>query len=1208
MGEDILWKMPEAPTAPGWKRTWLLALAALTVCGPWPGWDPGPLAMVAICSGLLVLARPRRISWLPWAAVATALAVGLWPRPSAVEPTQLEAGFRRHCRGMVGSAERLAGDEVLRRLLGAAGEAVDPGRPFAVLERAARGHDGRTVFLSDDRGEIIAWGGDDNRWPRAVRALGQRQWGVSWSAGGADLWLREPLLRQGRLIGTVLVVDRASLEGRQIWGMEAAVGRRIGIGNKDTDAFPVTFSGAPGLEVPVFDVAPAAGGEPIWRWSGWLLAAVLAVWSVPTLSWLVVSVGGLSLASAAARPTGAVLAIVIVLAGAAVGRSTRALSPLWSRMAIAGAVTAAFGAAVLGVPASVFQWLPVHLLEPGLGGAWMVALALAASAWPSLAHGELSLDRRLGAAVILALLGLAAVMARVPIGLERAVHNESNVMLPRRELAAADLLPAQPGDVLLDDLAPVLAQRWGLGSWGRPSQLLVIDEEGREVSRWGDLSPAGAAIRMVRRWTLRPLNGWSVELLVADEPWVWLRDWDDGLGAMGRDGMWYAVLTRSGEVAASLHPEIGGISAVRAGELYHDGGGWTWISVADRSRPARVWRRGQWLVAAVSPYPAASDWVVRTAIALLWALLGTLLASPPVVSRHQISTFGGRLRVLVAGGVVVPLVVLTLFLHERISTQESEQVQTRGLEALRAARYTATHLAGGVTVDDELARWLAEGWGGQVILWDGIDTAAVSRPDLVSVGRLPELPLPETFPPYLLGRDDATVKRREGGVVAAGPVNLQGRQLLLHLFLLDTATVGSELSAVDWLLTGALLSALLALVMTTRIQQRLSSSLRELVALARRLVEGQPVEPIRRPPETDLAEVLDAVSAMNEQVQRRERSLRSQEELLRITLGTLEPAVIVLEPEGSRRYANDSARLLEAEHGELLLDQVRNMVEDVTDGGSLTKTVQPIPGRDLTWQIAVAEVPLPEGRGGFVVVVEDVTGLVRADRARQLNELARIVAHEVKNPLTPVRLWVQELQAALGKGDAELRSLTDEACREIAIQVDRLQETANSFSNLVALEEWRPEPVDLASLVGAGHSSPEIFERRGLEFRYEISSPRPCPVVADRTWLQRALSNLLQNSINAIGDGPGYVTVRVFEEALWVVLEVEDSGGGVPDDRLADLFAPHFSTTNAGSGLGLALVHQVVTRCQGRVHADRGEHGLRVRLEFPKPSGGAVGS
>jgi signal transduction histidine kinase len=77
--------------------------------------------------------------------------------------------------------------------------------------------------------------------------------------------------------------------------------------------------------------------------------------------------------------------------------------------------------------------------------------------------------------------------------------------------------------------------------------------------------------------------------------------------------------------------------------------------------------------------------------------------------------------------------------------------------------------------------------------------------------------------------------------------------------------------------------------------------------------------------------------------------------------------------------------------------------------------------------------------------------------------------------------------------------------------------------------------------------------------------------------------------------------MRLSEHPGWVVLEVEDSGGGVPEERLSELFAPHFSTTTAGSGLGLALVHQVVTRCQGRVEAVNGAQGLRVRLELPMP-------
>jgi two-component system nitrogen regulation sensor histidine kinase NtrY len=430
-------------------------------------------------------------------------------------------------------------------------------------------------------------------------------------------------------------------------------------------------------------------------------------------------------------------------------------------------------------------------------------------------------------------------------------------------------------------------------------------------------------------------------------------------------------------------------------------------------------------------------------------------------------------------------------------------------------------------------------------------------------------------------------------------VVLQDRRLLLHLFQPLASGSGSDLSAVDWLLTGACLSALLALVLTTRIEKRLSSSLRELVAQARNLLDGKPLGTIQRPRETDLAEVLDAVASMNEEVQRRELSLRHQEELLRITLKTLEPAVVVLEPDGTEKFANPAAHRLKEEHGRLFLDQLRLIVEEASVGGSAAKTVQPIPGRDLTWRIGVAGVPFPDGSLGLVAVVDDVTDLVRADRTLQLNQMARIVAHEVKNPLTPIRLWVQELQAAIGRDDPDLRQLLEEACREIADQVARLQETANSFSNLVALEHWEPASVNLESILESVSEQSAIFTRRGIRFEREIPSPPPPPIRGDRHWLHRAVSNLIQNSIDALGNDPGTVTLRLLNEPERVILEVEDTAGGVPDERLPDLFSPHFSTTTSGSGLGLALVHQVVTRCQGRVEAANGARGLIVRLEFP---------
>ncbi len=1155
--------------------------------------------MLGICGGLLALARPRGRQIWPWLAVAIAVSVAIWPAAGDLDQERLASRLDRHCKEMLATGEGLAAEPELLRVLGAAGEAVDPALPFAVLDRSARRISGRTIYLADDRGRVVAWGGAGRFFPWDVRPLGQRQWGISWSVGSADLWLREPLLVDGRLIGAIVISDHTPLTAAEVWGMRAPRGRDIKIGRSGSDEILVRATSSPGVEVLVSEntVRGHQGFDP--RWLGWLLLAAVAVIFEPRIAWLVVGIGGVSLLTADSEPPGAIAVVFLLLAGAAVARLARTLPPLWSRAVGGAALVGAAALSIAASPASRFAWLPEHLLRPGWGGVWMIVLAWLLIGSLGVDRRSFTLERRLWAAAALAVLGLALYLIRIPVELERLGGEGLRVVLPRQELTMADILPANSSECRLDDLALVLADRWRLPDWQTPSELRLLDETGFETSRWGDLSPAGGDIRLARSWSFDDLGGYSLELLVATEPWSLLRDWRTEIPVedVSESEAWFAVLNRSGEVAASLHPEIHNLDALRADELFHAGGGWVRIQVGGVRRLARVSRQGQWLVAAVSHYSSASDWVVRTAIAMLWALLGTLVALPPAIRKQHLSTFGGRLRLLVAGGVIVPLAVLTLFLHQRITAQEARLEQARGLEALRAARYTAVHLGGGFSVDDELARWLAGGWGGEVSLWDGISLVAASRSDLVNMGTLPQMPEAIAFPPFLIGRDDPMVLRWHDRLVVTGPVELQGMRLLLDLYRSDPVRAGSDLGAVDWLLTGALLSALLAVVLTTRIEARLTSSLRELVTLARRLLDGEPVGTLRRPSETDLAEVLDAVGSMNEVVQQREVSLRHQEELLRITLKTLEPAVVVLEPNGTERFANPSAHRFQEEYGDLFLEQLHSVVESAGVGGSAARTVQPIPGRDVTWRIGVAGVPFPDGANGLVAVVDDITDLVRADRVQQLNQMARIVAHEVKNPLTPVRLWVQELEAAADRGDPELPQLLEEACREITEQVGRLQETVNSFSNLVALEKWDVEPVDLAPIVDQIGSGSEILERRDIRFVREVSAQSP--IMGDRHWILRAVANLVQNSLDALGDGPGEILLRLTTEGDRVVLEVEDTAGGVPDKLLPELFSPHFSTTTAGSGLGLALVHQVVTRCHGRVAAANGDRGLQIRLEFP---------
>ena len=341
----------------------MLALAAVTVCGPWPGWEPSPIALIAVCGAFLALARPRGNGWWPWTAVAIACVVGCWPAAKAPQMDRLAMQLEKHCRSMLAKGVELGGEADLLRLLGAFGEVVDPALPFGTLDRAARGAPGRTVFLADHRGQVVAWGGAKNSFPHSVRPLGQRRWGISWSVGSADLWLREPVLVEGRLVGAIIVSDRRPLEGDLLWGMRGTSRHTITIGIHRPGAVVLQPDNGPGIEVPVAVSARGSGLGSVALWLGWLVLAAAALIFESRLAWLVVVIGGASMLAATESPPSVAAALTMLLAGASLGRLARTLPPVGSRTLVLVALAGAAVFAVFGAPADRLHWLPEHLLR-----------------------------------------------------------------------------------------------------------------------------------------------------------------------------------------------------------------------------------------------------------------------------------------------------------------------------------------------------------------------------------------------------------------------------------------------------------------------------------------------------------------------------------------------------------------------------------------------------------------------------------------------------------------------------------------------------------------------------------------------------------------------------------------------------------------------------------------------------------------------------
>ena len=244
-------------------------------------------------------------------------------------------------------------------------------------------------------------------------------------------------------------------------------------------------------------------------------------------------------------------------------------------------------------------------------------------------------------------------------------------------------------------------------------------------------------------------------------------------------------------------------------------------------------------------------------------------------------------------------------------------------------------------------------------------------------------------------------------------------------------------------------------------------------------------------------------------------------------------------------------------------------------------------------------------RGGVVVSLEDVTDELRGERILAWGEMAKQVAHEVKNPLTPIKLSVQHLRRAWADGRSDFGGILKRNVAAILTEIDRLAGIARSFSRLaspVADEQGSLEAVDASGVLR------EIVElyRGGSDgshvvLRAEIDDGLPT-VSCRADELKQVIVNLLENARAAMPDGGTAILSASLDADQGggdVVVAVTDEGLGIPAELLPRIFEPRFSTHSGGAGLGLAIVKRLVDSWGGRVDVEsRTDRGTTVRIRL----------
>lgn len=1207
--------------------TWRVVAAAILAAlaaGPWPEL---PLAVffprVAVVAFALWLLRQRkRVAVVLSVVVLVSWGVDLATRqvPSA---GALERRFWRQVTRLSGELALLAQEPPLPQLLAGTGAVAEPEKPFAALSRGLprlpKGVEGLVVV--DGRGEPVAWAGPRPRLPLQWRAVGERAVLPEAWVGEVVLFCREPVYESGRVVGSVLAsVSLAQAGSRSVLGVGAGWSTvlvpQLGEGTQEKRPElrlqvrpgarrPFAASGGALAVVPLalaaFGFAPfpmvlgsvAAAVGVGWLPSGFLppvgilgLALVLARWRRPRVAGVVGSVVA-GLAAWALPPLLAELGEPPLASGL--------LPPPWVLLANLAALV---GLVVLLPPAGCSRhlaWLPLP--------AFVLGLATAAGGWLGLGVTLLALTAPVKGRALLASVGVACALVGGGDGATRnGILAKTESTLARwgevRSVARAlvgslpegrleELVRADPGRrmVLLGELAAFARVDEVL-----PGTALVFEEPGGgPLATWGEAGLLGGA--RDQELAARPLaGGFRLRLLAPPPP-------HDVLAALAASGVGVpvAAFDRAGSPisrGASFRP----LPPALVGESLARERWWGRAVVGNRAVPTYLRAFGDWVLAVPWMRPALPDLLLLVAALALWAggpLSVWQLRPHLVVWWQKRSSFAGRLRLLAFTSAFLPLFLLANVLP-------GQWIREREQARLEVARALATSVADGPRA--ELLTSVVRDLGATVAVYRPSFLAVTSRPDAALTGGVPQLPPPEAYiravrrwrEPVIEGSDTVSVFL---------PVRVEDQTLVVAVLGL-AEMAGSRFTPGEWFLVTGLAVAFLSLWAAEALARGLAAPMQRLVDAAQKLGKGERA-PLQEAPfrDDEFATLARAFVAMASEVQARQEELQRQRDLLERVLENLSAAVLVVDGE-SVVLANAAAKALGANAGlPSLVATFAAPLEEVLlraqEGTPASARVSPRGQADAVWNVTA--VPLAGESRRVLLVLEDLSEVARAERLASLTELARIVAHEVKNPLTPIRLWVEELQAALARGPGEVAEVARLAVEEILQQVARLQEVSQGFSNLVALEKWEAVPVELPSLVAEVVDEYRVLARRGVRVEFEVSR-ETLTVLADPSWLRRALRHLLDNSAKALAGRSGSITVQVDREGGWAVVAVRDTAGGVAEEHLPRLFEPHFSTTSQGSGLGLAVVRRVCQKAGGRAEARNLPPGLEVRMLLPLAS------
>ncbi|MFO8058767.1 MAG: ATP-binding protein [bacterium] len=350
---------------------------------------------------------------------------------------------------------------------------------------------------------------------------------------------------------------------------------------------------------------------------------------------------------------------------------------------------------------------------------------------------------------------------------------------------------------------------------------------------------------------------------------------------------------------------------------------------------------------------------------------------------------------------------------------------------------------------------------------------------------------------------------------------------------------------------------------------------------------------------------------INEELEQRRRYMET-------VLAHIGAGVMSIDPDNRLSTVNPPARQMLGTEGkdltpgkpisEVLKPEEKQILDSLVEelantGGEIVQRQVTMVREDRSYVVLITLSRLRDAGGrnlGIVLVADDMTELIRAHRAMAWREVARRIAHEIKNPLTPIKLSAQRLERRFSDmEDQEEARVFSESVNTIIAQTDELKKLVNEFSLFARLPSTRPVPENLHEIIK------EVLplyrdSHPSIGFRLVLDEKLP-ELELDREQMKRVFINLLDNAVSSINDGGEIAIETAYNQQIQVVrIEIRDTGCGIPAHLKDRLFDPYYSTKEEGSGLGLTIVQRIISDHYGYIRVmDNEPAGTKIVIELP---------